>query len=142
METDKLMFYHSSLEELLLHRNDAQRFIDERCRIEDRDEIWKYFLANPKVGYAIASNYSLSNEERKEILIESFKEPKLHVVFGGVKGAGKTAFAFWIAEEIHKRTDCKVCLLRPLDFDPEVYPVSAGCDAVSFPNRQSGYRNV
>jgi len=119
---EKLMFRRRAERELELYWNYAQRFIDERCYREDMNDIWRFFFINPHIGLAVAKNYMISDLKKRNLIIQHMAEPKLSVIAAGVKGAGKTAFSFWAAEQIHEKHGLNVCLFRPLDFNPELLP--------------------
>jgi len=119
---EKLMFKDRAERELELYWNFAQRFIDERCYREDMMAIWDFFFRNPHIGLAVAKNYMISDLKKRNLIVQHMAEPKLSVVAAGVKGAGKTVFSFWAAEQIHERYGLKVCLFRPLDYNPELLP--------------------
>ena len=116
------MFRTSSIYELLLRRTKIERFIDERCRREDYMDIWKLFYKQPALGLAVAKNYELGNKEKQDIFIEEMNKPKLNVVFGGFKGSGKTALAYWCAEELHKRYGTTTCVFKPIVWHPSILP--------------------
>lgn len=118
----RLQFLSSSIKDIDLYRNYVQRFIDERCRIEDTAEIWTYFMYMPKVGAAIAKSYAMSNQERITRIIRNISKPKLTVIAAGVKGGGKTAFCYFLAEKMHEMFGFKACLFNPLNFKPELLP--------------------
>jgi DNA polymerase III delta prime subunit len=118
----KMMFKTSATRELILRRGSVQRFIDSRCKFEDSKEIWDFFFENPLIALAVARNYDLSNAQKVRKFIDKIAEPKLHVIFAGSKGSGKTALAFWIAEEVHKKDNRRCCLLYPLKFNPDLLP--------------------
>lgn len=118
----KLQFYSSNLTDMMYYSNFVQRFIDERCRMEDNDDLWGYFTKHPDVGVAIANNFMLGNSERMEKVLEILKEPLLTVVVSGSKGSGKTAFSYWAGEEIHARYNMDVCAVNPLDFREDLLP--------------------
>lgn len=116
------MFGASSKREMLLYRGSIERFIDTRCRLEDRKEIWKFFWDNPHIGLAVAKNYQMSNESKQNKFIELMAKPTLKVIFAGRKGSGKTALSFWIAERLHNEFDMNTCVLYPLNFRPDKLP--------------------
>jgi hypothetical protein len=119
---DKLSFKPSALRELELYSNYVDRFIDERCDPEDREAIWELFREFPHVGLAVAKNYTMSNDEKIEIFLEAMAKPKLHVIGGGIKGGGKTALSYYVAEELYKRYGKKTCIFKPLNFVPDAVP--------------------
>lgn len=121
---DKMMFKASALRELMLRRNSVQRFIDQRCRLEDSREIWKFFYENPHIGIAVARNFEMTDSAKRKKFLYLMSLPKLHVVFAGFKGSGKTALAYWIAEELNSALygSKKTCILYPISFNPEELP--------------------
>lgn len=119
---EKMMFRSSMVREMLLRRNSIQRFIDYRCHFEDSAEIWKFFYIHPEIGLAVAKNFEMGNSDKRRLFIKRMAEPKLHTIFTGFKGSGKTALAYWIAEELNKQYDKKCCLLYPISFNPDALP--------------------
>lgn len=118
----KLMFNSSNLYEMAMNSNFVQKFIDERCMLEDTEELWRYFAGFPQVGNAIARNYMMLNSQRMSRVVELLAKPRLTLVGAGVKGGGKTVFSYWAGERIHAKTGMRVCLLNPLDFKEELLP--------------------
>ncbi len=119
---DKLSFKPSATRELHLYSNYIEKFIDERCDPRDRENIWDMFKEFPHVGLAVAKNYILSEEEKHMQFIDAMSKPKLHTIGGGIKGGGKTALAFWIAEQLWVIYGMKTCIFKPLDFNPSALP--------------------
>lgn len=119
---ERMMFRQSMIREMVLRRNSIQRFIDTRCRFEDSAEIWKFFYVHPEIGLAVARNFEMGNSDKRNKFIRLLSEPKLNVIFTGFKGSGKTALAYWIAEELNKQYDKKCCLLYPISFNPDALP--------------------
>jgi hypothetical protein len=124
MEFDgaRLSFFTSAIREIELNRNYIQRFIDERCKIEDRDEIWEYIMLMPQIGIAIANSYKKSNEERTRDMLKEIFKPELTIIFAGIKGGGKTAFLYFCGEEYHRETGKEVCIYNPLNYKQGILP--------------------
>lgn len=116
------MFKASSIRELLIRRSSIERFIDVRCKREDRQEIWQFFLENSNIGLAIAKNFEKSNQSKKEMFIDTMAKPTLNIIFAGRKGGGKTALAYWIAEELYNNYNKNTCILFPINFNPNNLP--------------------
>lgn len=120
---EKMMFKTSALRELFLRRNSVQRFIDQRCRMEDMKEIWLFFYENPHIGLAVSKNFELTNMAKQKRFIQLMSRPILNVIFTGFKGSGKTGLSYWIAEELNKEPyNKRTCILYPINFDPSILP--------------------
>ncbi len=118
----RLSFFASAIREIELNRNYIQRFIDERCRLEDREEIWNYIMMMPQIGIAIANSYKASNDERVNAMLAEIFKPKLTIIFAGIKGGGKTALLYLAGEQYHKETGRDVCVFNPLNYKQDILP--------------------
>jgi len=122
LDNDKLSFGPSATKELRLYSNYIDKFIDERCDPRDKEKIWQLVIEFPHVGLAVAKNYILTEEEKHETFLRAMSLPKLHTIGGGIKGGGKTALAYWIAEQLYITYGMKTCIFKPLDFNQSALP--------------------
>jgi hypothetical protein len=118
MKIKSLIFRDEARMLVALHWNDIIKFLDTRCGYADYQQLMRFFYEeNPEIGVAIVRNFKKSMSSRIDIMFENMSEPKLTVIYGGLKGSGKTCFAYWAAEEMKDRGMIKkVCLYRPLTF--------------------------
>jgi hypothetical protein len=101
--SNKMMFKTSLIEWLYLNHNLVQQYLDDNVHISDHPLLWKQFVEDPMLGKALVESYTTSNEEKINWFLEKIAEGSKIVPITGVRGSGKTSFAFWVAEEVHRR---------------------------------------
>jgi len=111
--SNKLMFNSSLVEWLYLHSSEVQRYLDENIHLSDHPLLWKEFLKDPMLGKAVVESYTTPNEAKISWFLEEIVQGSKIVPITGVRGSGKTAFAFWVAEEVHSRYPWKpICMIE------------------------------
>ena len=111
--SDKLMFKTSLVEWLIMHYDEVQRYLDDNVHLLDHPKVWKEFLEDPLLGKALVESYTTPNEEKINWFIEQVVTGSKIIPIIGVRGSGKTAFGYWLVEEVHRRYPEKsICMIE------------------------------
>ena len=107
----KYQHYPSLMLDCVRNWNKLDQFFFERSNIIDKDYLWRTRIKqNPAVGKAIIESMTLTDYEKKQIVLEKLGLESTLSVIIGKRGAGKSALAFDIMEQVHKEYDKPVCL--------------------------------
>src|SRR3990167_4249333 len=98
----KIMFDKSQRDWLLLHYNYVQRYLDAKVDQKDHDQLYERFAEKPYLGKALAEDFRLLNEQKIRHMLRFFGQDSIICLLIGRRGGGKTAFAFWLAEQVHE----------------------------------------
>lgn len=111
--SDKMMFDTSLKQEILLRHDELQSWMDDNANYTDHPLLWLKFLEDPVLAMALIESSSLSNNEKVSYLIEQLSVGSKIALIVGIRGAGKTALAFFLIEEIHKiYPEKKICIIE------------------------------
>ena len=85
------------------HYGEVQRFLDEVYKEDDHDQVLSWFFDNPKMAKSWVSDFFIMDKEKLSYILKQFtrKGEKSKIMFIiGARGSGKTATAFWLAENL------------------------------------------
>jgi hypothetical protein len=114
----KMMFSTSLLDWLELHEISTQRWMDKEINLLDHELMWNKFYTNPHLGKVITESSMLSNDEKMKYVLNLFTTYSMIAVIIGMRRWGKTAFALWLAEQLHER-GIKIYMIQTMIVLPE-----------------------
>mgnify|MGYP006278214047 FL=1 len=102
--TKKKQYTGSHRKWLRDHEMEVERFLQKNISEDDLDKVVEDMLENPYVHRQMVAQSKDSNRKKQIQSVEQLAEDngRIDLIVGG-KGSGKTAFVFWICEQIHKK---------------------------------------
>jgi hypothetical protein len=81
-----------------------QRYLDEtytynRIGIEEE---WAKAIQEPEIAFSVLKDKMTPNQDKVDTVLNYLKQNSIVTLIVGIRGAGKTALSFFIAEELHK----------------------------------------